>query len=81
MSWLWSAHTLGEWLLSVVAQTTLGFGIIVVCLTPLAGWLKRLYAKQTNPYTPGGAGDAPAPNGEPMHEYLASKTKPKRSDP
>lgn len=72
-SFLWSGLTGWEWLCSVVAQTVLGFALIAAILTPLAARIKRWYRRQTNPYSPGGAGDVLAPDGEPMHIYLAER--------
>ena len=68
--WLWSGLDFWEWLLSVAAQTAVGFAIIAIILTPGFGAFKRFYKNQMDPFSPGGAGDVLAPDGEPMHEYL-----------
>ncbi len=73
---LYSGLGFGEWLLSVAGQTVVGFLLIGAILSPLWGKLRRFYVKQLDPYSPGGAGNQPAPNGEPMHEYLAERARP-----
>ncbi len=77
---LWSGLGFWEWLLNVGAQSVVGFVVFVAILTPLVGRAKRFYSKQTDPFSPGGAGDKIAPDGKPMYEYLAKKRKPKRHE-
>jgi hypothetical protein len=73
--WLWSGLGFGEWLVSVTAQTAAGFALIVIVLTPLAGRIKRLYKRQTDPTTPGGAGSRIVAGRE-VHDILADVTAP-----
>jgi len=68
--WLWSGLGIGEWLATVVGQTLVGFLLIAALLTPAWSWLKRFYKKQTNPFTPGGAGSRTV-DGREVHEILS----------
>ncbi len=71
--WLWSGVNIWQWLVQVGAQTIVGAGFAALILTPFAKWIHRFYKKAIDPYSPGGAGDAIAPNGERMHRYLAKR--------
>lgn len=70
--WLWSGLGIKEWLLSESVQVVFSFLLVGALLTPGVGWVKRFYRDAINPYSPGGAGDVTAPNGEVMHRYLAN---------
>jgi len=74
-SFLWTGLSLGEWLAQVAAQTVVAFLLIGICLAPLSKRAVAFWHNETNPFTPGGAGDALTADGRPVHEVLTDRLR------